>query len=710
MALRLADQLAAARQRRFVGRTAELALFEAALAAPELPFAVLYLFGPGGVGKTMLLGEFAARCALASIPVCRMDARDVEPTPDAFMTALRRVLGLAPSDSPIQALGARAQRQVLVIDTYEQLMPIDGWLREVVLPQLPTDVLVVLAGREPPPLAWRTDPGWQSLVRTVPLRNLSPAESRIYLAARSVPADQHASVLAFTHGHPLALSLVADMVAQRPNIRFQPEVAPDVIRALLEQLVQKVPGPAHRAALEACAVVRLTTESLLAELLALPDVHGLFDWLRSLSFIATGPHGLFPHDLVREALDADLRWRNPDWYADLHRRARTSYTNRFLRHTSDDLQRLLSDAIFLYRRHPMIQPFYDWNDRGSQVLEPARAADWPALVAIVAQHEGAESAQLAVHWFARQPQGVFVVRSSTDSTDRSDPVGFVAMVALQDASAADRDADPATRVAWEYLQRAAPLRPGEGATLFRFWMARDTYQAVSAIQSLLSMVEMRYCLTTPRLAYTFGVCGDMAFWEPFCTYVGMPYVPEVDFVVGGHRYGMFGHDWRAMPPMAWLSWLEESGVTVGQSAAPSSRVFTPLLVLSQEDFAAAVRAALRDYTRPDALRVNPLLRSRLVVERTGAVAPDSDRVTALRGLLKEACTTFPIAPREIHFSRTVYHTYIQPASTQEQAAELLDLPFGTYRRYLKAGVVHMCALLWTWELSGLVPTTRSEQR
>jgi hypothetical protein len=33
--------------------------------------------------------------------------------------------------------------------------------------------------------------------------------------------------------------------------------------------------------------------------------------------------------------------------------------------------------------------------------------------------------------------------------------------------------DLMTRVAWHYLQRAAPLRPGEGATLFRFWMARD---------------------------------------------------------------------------------------------------------------------------------------------------------------------------------------------------------------------------------------------
>ena len=33
----------------------------------------------------------------------------------------------------------------------------------------------------------------------------------------------------------------------------------------------------------------------------------LFEWLRNLSFIESGPLGLFPHDLAREALVADLR-------------------------------------------------------------------------------------------------------------------------------------------------------------------------------------------------------------------------------------------------------------------------------------------------------------------------------------------------------------------------------------------------------------------
>ena len=112
-------------------------------------------------------------------------------------------------------------------------------------------------------------------------------------------------MLDFTRGHPLALSLVADMFAQGRVVQFQAEAAPDIVHTLLQQFVQKVPGPAHRTALEVCALLRVTTEGLLAELLEMPDSHELFDWLRGLSFIQSGQGGLFPHDLAREALAAD---------------------------------------------------------------------------------------------------------------------------------------------------------------------------------------------------------------------------------------------------------------------------------------------------------------------------------------------------------------------------------------------------------------------
>jgi hypothetical protein len=79
----------------------------------------------------------------------------------------------------------------------------------------------------------------------VPLRNLRSAESLAYLNARGVPAAQHPAVLSFTHGHPLALSLVGHVAATGGDpTALAPEQRPDVVRALLGRFVQQLPGPA----------------------------------------------------------------------------------------------------------------------------------------------------------------------------------------------------------------------------------------------------------------------------------------------------------------------------------------------------------------------------------------------------------------------------------------------------------------------------------
>ncbi len=127
-----------------------------------------------------------------------------------------------------------------------------------------------------------------------------------------------------------------------------------MIATLVETFLEKVPGPAHRAALEACSLIRVTTESVLSEMLESTDVHNLFTWLGELSFVEARPGGLFPHDLARDALVADLRWRNPDWYAELHRRARRYYTNRIGRASGVEQQRALLDLVYLHRENPLI--------------------------------------------------------------------------------------------------------------------------------------------------------------------------------------------------------------------------------------------------------------------------------------------------------------------------------------------------------------------
>jgi len=709
MSTRLADRLSAVRRRYFVGRAAERALFQAALAAPELPFLVLYICGPGGVGKTALLREFVALAGEADIAACAVDARDFEPTPDAFLTALRLALGVGPAEaSPasgvaavsgtVAVLAAREGRTVILVDTCERLAPLDNWLRDVFLPQLPADVLVVLAGRNPLSPAWRSDPGWQTLVRVVPLRNLSPDESRRYLSQRNVPAGQQQAVMDFTHGHPLALSLVADTFAQREAVVFRPEDAPDIIKTLLEQFVQKAPGPAHRAALEACAQVRTLSESLLAAMLNLPDPHELFDWLRELSFIEAGPLGLFLHDLAREALVADLRWRHPDWYRELHCRARAFYVGRLGATDRANQQHLLFDLVFLHRDNPAVRPFFEWAEGGSILPDAMRGEDRAALRAMVARHEGEASAQIAARWCEHQPEGFLVFRDPGRQ-----PIGFMELLALERTTAAERQADPAAQATWAYLQAHAALRPGERATIFRFWMAAETYQAVSPVQSLVFIQAVSHYLTTPGLAYTFFPCAEAEFWAPVLAYADLARLPEADFEVGGRRYGVYGHDWRVTPPAAWLTLLGEREVGEAAAVASAPRLAEQVVVLSQPDFAAAVRDALRDFVRPDLLRSNPLARSRLVwgaAQRAGASAGAGDRAAILQALITEAAAALQASPRDLKLYRALHHTYFQPAATQEQAAELLDLPFSTYRRHLTAEIAQVTEALRGREVGG----------
>ncbi len=353
MPSRLADHFTAARRHRFVGRENERAVWLAALHAEKWPFFILNVFGPGGVGKTTLLQEFTAMSRQHDVEVISLDARHLDASPNSFILALQLGLhtrGLGVESSPLDFLAAQEKRCIICIDTYEKLSPLDGWLREVFLPQLPENVLLLMAGREPLAAGWRTDAGLNAFIRAIPLRNLNPEESRSYLTLRRVSPEQHQTVLDFTRGHPLALSLVADVLDQRPEQQFTPTQAPDVIQTLLERFVQKVPGPAHRTALEACALFHLTTEALLAEILQVADARELFDWLRALSFIQFGQEGLFPHDLVRDVLCADLLWRNPDWYAELHHRARAYYRKRLQQTRGDEQRRVLVEYIFALRQ------------------------------------------------------------------------------------------------------------------------------------------------------------------------------------------------------------------------------------------------------------------------------------------------------------------------------------------------------------------------
>lgn len=695
---RIADRLVAARRGRFVGRSDELELFCSAVQTAEPPFAVLYVYGPGGIGKTTLLHEYARRAVTGEKIVVQVDGRNIDPTPTGFLFALSQWLELE-DVSLAHVIANWPSTGVLLIDRYEILTALDGWLRETFLPQLPAQSVVVIASRTPPTSPWRTDIDWAELTRIAPLRDLRPDECQTYLTMRGIADNLHADILAFTHGHPLALSLVADVLGRGGRLPsraslYEPE--PDVVRVLLERLVQDVPSADHRLALDICVRMWATTETLLGDILdesSAVDAHTLFEWLRQLPFIEEGPFGLFPHDLAREVLDADWRWRNPESFRRLTHRLFAALYGTFVQARGIEQQRIWFYLLYLCRHSPVYRPYYEWSALGSAYAEVASVHDHPTILAMIARHQGKASAKIAAYWLERQPQAFRMLRNVG-----GDVFGLFAHLLLRQPSPEDIATDPAIQSAVEYIARHGPLRQDEEILYARFWMTTEGFQGVSPAFNLAAINTTIDLITHPKLAWNFIPLFDPDFIEPHFTAVHFWRSPEADFVTDGHRFGVFTHDWRVEPAMDWLNikanLAADPNLTTQQpttfSHAPS------LLVLSRPEFADAVRKALRDYTHTNELAANSLMQSRLVAD----IARQGASPEALRALILEAVASLAANPKEIKFHRAIWHTCIEPAPTQERAAELLGLPFNTYRYHLANGIERITDWLWQRELNG----------
>jgi hypothetical protein len=396
-------------------------------------------------------------------------------------------------------------------------------------------------------------------------------------------------------------------------------------------------------------------------------------------------------------LDADLRWRDPAGYKELFRRVRGHVYAALKSSRGREQQRSIFDLKFVFRNLPGVLSPVDWDVWGQHYPEPAGPGDRRGILGLVAAAEGQASAAIAERWLDVQPGGFLVVRGDADEVR-----GVVALLDLAVVSEQDRRADPGAQAAWDYAHRCATPRPGEVITQTRFVVDREAYQGPSPTLNAVPIVTLQRYLSEPRLAWDFLTLHEPEPWDEFFALAELPRATGADFVVGGRRYGLYGHDFRRVPVDALMElWTERAlaqDVTLRPSAADDD-----VLVLSQPDFADAVRQALRDLHRPELLARNPLVRTRLALDYAGAEEPDADTV---EGLLQAAVETLRRHPRDDKLLRAVEHTYLRPAPTQEAAAEVLGLPFSTYRRHLSQAVGRIVAWLWDHEVYGTAPERR----
>jgi len=678
---RLKDILQHQRKKNFVGRQKEMLLFEQLLGQKEPSIYLLYIHGTGGQGKTSLLKQFADHCKESSVPFIQLDCRYIESHPASFIQAFEAA---SPFAGDVMAnIEAHNGIVVLLIDTYEKLKPLDDWMRMEFLPELPGNVITVIASRSPLATNWKTDAGWQSITKVSALKELTDEESAQLLNRRNIPQDQVERIVHYTHGNPLALSIVADMFGQRKDSHFDPLDSPDIMKTLLEQFVQEVPSPAHKAALELCSLVYVTTEKLIEEVLGPQLAQELFNWLTTLTFIEKGHAGIYPHDLARDAIAAEMHWRNPEWYRHLHIKAQQFYIARLLKQQGEKQREVLFGLIFLHRMNPAVKPFFEFQETGSSWQDKMTADDRKHLTEMVNKYEGKAAAANFSNWLDHSAAEVWVFRDAEKT-----PAGFVLKINVEQLTAPTHDKVINSLLPYK---KEWKIEEGQLMTAFRSWMSRDHYQNVSGVQSaiFLSIVQWYF---TPGLAVSMLNCVNPDFWQQILNYADLHHLPALDHEANEQNFGWYMHDWRERPPLAWLELMgkreiNEEEISKTHPVVPDSR-------LTEEKFIDSVHEALKQLNNPKKIVGNALLKCNFIRDENGS---DIDHALTLADKLVKAVASLENSPRDESLHRVLYRTFINPVGSQEQTADFLYMSFSTYRRQVRKGVERIADMLWLEE-------------
>lgn len=661
---RFGSHLARSRKRVFVGRREELALFRTTIGDGSQA-AVLYIHGPGGIGKSTLLRRFADEAVDSGRHVVEVDGRTTEPSPESFQA----VVGRVPEGS------------VLLIDTFERCQGLEEWLRERFLPALPHDTTVVVAGREAPSTDWYIDPAWDETLHVLPLGDLTDDDALALIRARGVPPGLHASVTAFAGRYPLALSLTAAVVARRMSSSLDWSPTPNIVETLLRHLVGSTPSPLHRHALEVCAHAMTTTEDLLRSVFGDEHAAELFDWLRGLPFVESGPGGVFPHDMVREALDADLRWRDFAGYQKMHRRVREYAVEQVRRASGPSVLMAARAANYLMHHGPFKMAYHSWRGNGEVYETPYRLQDWSVVVEMAKQVRGGEPLHGLEYWLDRRPQAFKLYRSSATGT----LLGFLAHLECDRFTAEDAAADPVVAVLMDHYGGDMSAPTGGVLRLARFLVQAEGGERPSPTFDLMRLTVLADWLRTDRIAWSGRVLSDREFWEKEMSFLGHETI-DAGRTPDGRSHTVFVKDWQAVPVDAWLETLSRRVLFgPGAKAATAASLTTPDGggpaggELTGNQWAEAVRELFRAWNHEDVLAANPLLQ--LV---SGGTPPE--RVKAMRQQLLDVVESLRNDLTTAKYHHALAATYLGRQTTQRGAAARLGIPFSTYRRHLDHGL------------------------
>lgn len=549
----LSHRLRSTARQAFFGRRRELDTLRTLLT--EGGPVIMAVHGLPGMGKSSLLEVFADRVSAAGATPLILDCRVIEPTVRGFVAELGRMTGdsMEGGQDAVRYLSGLQRPVILMLDHYETYQLMDTWLRERFLPAAPDTLRLVTASRQPPVPRWLASPRWRGLIRDLHLDPLDRTDSLAMLTSLGVPDAEADRLVDDTHGSPLALRLAA---AAPSGMRSR-----DAMLELADLFLADVDSRILRRAVRRTSVARRVTRSLLRSL-DLDDV--LYDEIRQLPFVDHRRDGLRIHDAVRDALAATLRADDPEQHARCRRQAWGQLRDEMRMAPRSDMWRYTADMLFLIE-NPVIREAFFATGRQSLAVEPALESDWPAIRAMVAEHDGDAALACMSLWWACRSSAFHVARDGHGQVQ-----SFYCLAELTGLDPAIVAEDPVC-AAWADHLIDDPVPDRGKVLLLRRWLDRDRGDSPSPGQAACWLdIKRTYMELRPALRRVYLAVIDLPSYADVAGTLGFEHLVDEAVGLGRHVYQSALLDFGPASVDGWLTDLvgDELGM---QQVSPIDR-------------------------------------------------------------------------------------------------------------------------------------------
>lgn len=647
---------------------------------------IVVLVGPGGIGKTTLGRWLSTHVLDRGGAVAWVSGEQIAANPESFLSGVRFSSESADRIS-LDGLGRGDARDLLLVDSFERLLPLCCWLFGDLLADLGPNLLLVLASRERIPAPDTARLGGPGSFVVVDVDALPEGDAHTLLANCGVAADQLADIYSFTGGHPLALRLAADRsVAGATHLDARDRAR--IIDTLIESFIANVPSRAHVRALQAASVVPYTDPSLLAAMLG-ENTEELFAWLSRSAFIERTEIGVSPHALFRGVLFTDVQTRDPDLLVAIQSRLIDALVPRMLSSDLTTAHELYLQVVYSQRNRPQAGHFGALELAKRCTVVPLRGGPLGEVRDLVLQFEGQAGLSSFDAWSQQESFSAAVL------DERGKVVSFQVVIRVPRDAVSEQLTDPLVRDSWQIWRERDPA-PDEGDLyLFRWFVESETYQALtSAMAHLFSLGPLLTMPRIPEVVHIAFACSPPEQWGPLAPSFQLTCAPARETDFAGRRYC---HSHGSIKEMAGTHWgrpdvaaqslrahlYRHFGLPLGAASMPSPESAP----LSLESLSRALPGFLAELQFPTAQRKSPiteaLLKRGVARDRAGLIAWTESGIEPLAR-----------AARTARYAEVLRATYLSSSQKQLAAAVDLGLPFGTYRYQLRKAQELLARELW----------------